>query len=71
MLCLDQADQNAPPVAQTAALALQFCNPVSRVVDPLAVGRLAELEKQQVINGLKDKEIEYLKEINGLLKKPD
>jgi transcriptional regulator with XRE-family HTH domain len=29
----------------------------------------AELEKQQVINELKDKEIESLKEINGLLKK--
>jgi transcriptional regulator with XRE-family HTH domain len=29
----------------------------------------AELEKQQLINGQKDREIEYLKEINGLLKK--
>ncbi len=31
----------------------------------------AELEKQQLINGQKDKEIEYLKQINALLNKPD
>ena len=31
----------------------------------------SELEKQQLINGQKDKEIEYLKQINALLNKPD
>ena len=30
-----------------------------------------ELEKQQLINAQKDKEIEYLKQINALLNKPD
>lgn len=31
----------------------------------------AELEQQQLLNGTKDKEIDLLKEIIGLLKKPD
>ena len=31
----------------------------------------AELEKEQMINTQKDKEIEYLKEIIGMLKKPE
>ena len=31
----------------------------------------AELEKEQTINAQKDKEIEYLKEIIGMLKKPE
>ena len=40
----------------------------------LTVGTLtsqAELEKEQAINTQKDKEIECLKEIIGLLKKPE